>query len=216
MTPSGDKSDARLALLYEMSRQFCSLVDIDELVPFVIERTKVLLNAESSALLLLDDDRRNLHFYYIADVAPEIGRRFSEISFPADRGIAGWIIQHGVAQLVKDVASDPRWYPNVDSHSGMTTHSLLCAPLRTRQGIIGVIELRNKVGAEFTAEDLEFLDTLSASIAIALENARMYGQARTSQQKLEVQVAVLRRDLAGRERHRELIGASPAMERSSA
>src|SRR5262245_48557274 len=61
LTPTTDKSDARLALLYEMSRQFCSLVDIDELVPFVIERTKVLLNAESSALLLLDDDRRNLH-----------------------------------------------------------------------------------------------------------------------------------------------------------
>ncbi len=212
MNQGTDRPDTRLGLLYEMSRQFCSLVDIDELVPFVIERTKVLLNAESSALLLLDDDRRNLHFCHIADVAPEVGKRFSEISFPADRGIAGWIIQHGIAQLVKDVASDPRWYPNVDSHSGMTTHSLLCAPLRTRQGIIGVIELRNKVGSEFTAADLEFLDTLSASIAIALDNAHLYAQVKTSQQKLEVQVAVLRRDLAGRERHRELIGTTPAMD----
>ena len=109
MSAGAARSDDRLALLYEMSRQFCSLVDIDELVPFVIERTKVLLDAESSALLLLDEDRRNLHFCYIADVAPEVGRRFSELSFPADRGIAGWIIQHGVAQLVKDVSSDPRW-----------------------------------------------------------------------------------------------------------
>jgi len=207
-----DSPDGRLALLYEMSRQFCELIDIDLLVPFVIERTKVLLDAESCALMLLDDDRRELRFCYTADVDEEVGRRFSEIRMPANRGIAGWIVEHGVAELVPDVSQDPRWYRGVDARSGMTTHSLLCAPLRTRDGVIGVIELRNKVGSQFSQADLEFLDTLSGSIAIALENARLYAHVRTSQQKLEVQVAVLRRDLEGRDRHREIVGATPAMD----
>src|SRR5437016_3673924 len=119
----------RLNLLYEMSRSFSELIELDRLIPIVIAKLKDLLNAEGSAILLLDEDTQELFIPYSADVAPEVEQRLAAVRFPADRGIAGWVLQTGVAQVVPDVSKDERWYGNVDKQSGMVTHSLLCAPL---------------------------------------------------------------------------------------
>jgi len=65
----------------------------------------------------------------------------AEVRFPADRGVGGWVLEHGEA--VQDAAHDARFYSGVDRLTNLTTHAILCAPLRTRSGIIGVIEVIN-------------------------------------------------------------------------
>jgi Nif-specific regulatory protein len=207
-----DHSDvARLALLYELSRSFSELIDLDQLIVLVMAKTKELLNAEGSAILLLDEDKRELFFPYSADVAPEVEQRLSVIRFPADKGIAGWVLQKGIPQLVADVSQDKRWYADVDKESGMSTLSLLCAPLRTRHGPLGVIELRNKLTGQFTVEDLTFLDALAGSIAIAIENARLYRSLKESESRLRDEVVVLHREAAHRSRFTDVVGISEAM-----
>src|SRR5439155_3572510 len=99
----------------------------------------------------------------------------------ADKGVAGWVLQQGKPALVSDVGRDKRFYAGVDRRSGAQTRELLCAPLRTRHGTIGVIELRNKREGAFTQEDLVFLDALAGSVAVAVENARLYEQVRHSE-----------------------------------
>jgi len=113
---------------------------------------------------------------------------------------------------VDDVTVDPRFYGEIDRISGLVTRSVIAAPLVAREGTIGVIEVVNpRAGAAFTDEDVQFLETLAASIAVAIENARMYARIKASEEKLRVQVGVLRRDLARRDRFAEMIGSAPAM-----
>ncbi len=207
-----DHELARLSLLHEVSRSFSELVEPQQLISRVITKSKDLLRAESCAILLLDEERQELFFPYSADIAPEVEQRFASVRFPADRGIAGWVLQHGVSQLIPDVSQDERWYANVDKQSGMVTHSLLCAPLRTHRGTLGVIELRNHVGGTFTEDDLNFLDTLAGNVAVAIENARMYQRLKESEAKLRDEVVVLQRDMVSRNRFVEVIGASDAMQ----
>ena len=201
----------RLWLLYEVSRSFSELTELEQLIPVIVLKTKELLQCEGSAILLLDQSTNELFFPYSADIAPEVEERFSGIRFPADKGIAGWVVQHGVAQLVPDVSKDPRWYGNVDRESGMVTASLLCAPLRSRRGTLGVIELRNKLQGQFSVDDLNFVNALAGSIAVAVENARLYQTVKDSEARLQQEVVVLHREMANRSRFTDIIGNSAAL-----
>jgi GAF domain-containing protein len=102
----------------------------------------------------------------------------AEIRFPAEQGIAGWVLAHDQAVLVPDVSTDPRFYTGVDRATHMTTRALLCAPLRSRSGNIGVIEVVNPAANALTTEDLDFLEALAADIAVAHEKAMLYEQLR--------------------------------------
>jgi Nif-specific regulatory protein len=208
-----DGGAARFALLYEVSRSFSERLHLDELLPLIVAKTKELFGVESSAILLLDEERDELFFPYVSDVDAEVEQRFSRIRFAAGQGIAGWVVRHGEPQLVNDVSQDERWFSGVDRGSGMVTHSLLCAPLRTRRGVVGVIELRNKRSGEFCADDLSFLDALTGSIAVAIENARLYQTLKASEAHLRDEVVALNRELARHSRFSDLVGTSPAMQR---
>jgi Nif-specific regulatory protein len=215
-----DQSEGRLRLgirqrarLYEVSRAFRELVELDELLPAVIAKTKALFGVESSAIMLLDATTNELYVPYVADVAPEVERRFVEVRFPADRGIAGWVLSHGDVELVPDVADDPRWYRSVDGHTGMVTRSLLCAPLTSRDGVIGVLSLRNKLEGGFTPEDAELIATVAENIAVAIDNARRFGDAQRSAERLRDAVDALQRQAVRHGGFDDIIGVSPAMQR---
>jgi len=200
------------ARLYEINRAFSELVDLEQLLPAVIAQTKALFDVESSAIMLLDSSAGELFVPYIADIAPEVERRFATVRIPATHGIAGWVLQHGQVERVPDVSRDPRWYGAVDGHTGMATHSLLCAPLRTREGNIGVLSLRNKLEGEFSDEDVELIAGVAESIAVAIDNARRYGAAQRSATRLRETVSALQRQVVRERGFAEIVGHSSAMQ----
>ncbi len=202
---------ARLKLLYDLGCAFAARTELDELVPLVIRKCREVLDAEGAAVLLLDAERRQLYFPYVAEESAEVAERLTGLRFPADRGIAGDVVRTGRALRVDDVRADPRFYPAVDRRTGTRTRSLLAAPLRGHQGVIGVIQVINRHGGPFDDADLAFLEALSGSIAIAIENARLYARVKASEERLRAQVGALRRDLAGRGAAAGLVGESPAM-----
>ncbi len=207
----GVSSTEQLSLLLELNRAFSALMELEDLLPFIMAKTKEVFAAESCALLLLDEERQELFFPVTSDVSPERAEHLKAIRFPADKGVAGWVLQQGQPTLVPDVNRDARFYAGVDRQSGAHTRELLCAPLRTRHGAIGVIELRNKREGAFTQEDLAFLDALAGSVAIALENARLYQQVRHSESQLKEEVALLQRERTHQQRFAEIIGNGAAM-----
>jgi serine phosphatase RsbU (regulator of sigma subunit) len=183
----------RLTLLYELACAFAARIELDELSAFVVEKCRQVLDAEGAAILLLDPERGELFFSYVAEPNPEMAERLLALRFPADRGIAGAVLRTGRSLRIDDVASDPRFYAGVDRQTGVTTRALLCAPLRTRQGTIGVIQVLNpRHGGSFTDDHLAFLEALAGSIAVAIENARMYAQLK--QQLLALQEATRDRE----------------------
>jgi Nif-specific regulatory protein len=208
---AGVSSTEQLSLLLELNRAFSALMELEDLLPFIMTKTNEVFAAESCALLLLDQERQELFFPVTSDVSPERAERLKALRFPADKGVAGWVLQHGQPTLVGDVNHDARFYSGVDRQSGAQTRELLCAPLRTRHGTVGVIELRNKRQGAFTQEDLAFLDALAGSVAIAIENARLYQQVRHSEAQLKEEVATLQRERTHQQRFAEIIGNGAAM-----
>ena len=168
-------TSSQLHLLADVSRSLATFTDLDELVQFATQRTRELFEAEGCALLLLDASRREFCFPVASQrQAGASAATLAEIRFPADRGIAGWVLSHDEGALVPDTASDPRFYDAVDRQTTMRTRALLCAPLRTRRGNIGVLEVVNPGAAHLEAADLEFLDILASEIGVAYEKAALY------------------------------------------
>jgi transcriptional regulator with GAF, ATPase, and Fis domain len=200
------------ARLYDVTRAFSELVELDQLLPTVIARTKTLFAVESVAILLLDPATDELYVPYIADIAPEVERRFAAVRFPASRGIAGWVLQHGRVDLVADVSRDPRWYGSVDGQTGMATRSLLSAPLRTRDGIIGVLSLRNKLEGAFTDEDVELVAAVAENIATAIDNARRFGAVQRSAENLRETVDALQEQVLRDSGFKDIVGNSAGMQ----
>jgi len=104
-------------------------------------------------------------------------------------GIAGRVVQMGEPVLVEDIEKDPRFGRTSDPKYG--GGSFICMPLRVGDRIVGVVNLARKESAEgvpsqsFTATDLQFLNALMTYTAYAVDNARLFEEAREAAQKLE-------------------------------
>ena len=116
-------------LLYDLGCAFAARLELDELIPLVVAKCREVLGAEGAAVLLLDSERNQLHFPYVAEEDPEVAESLGELRFPADQGIAGAVLASGQPVRIDDVAADGRFYPDIDRHTGLTTGSLLAAPL---------------------------------------------------------------------------------------
>ncbi len=83
-------------------------------------------------------------------------------------------MQNHSAEIVRDVQNDPNFYRKVDQKTGFTTRSIICAPLRVKDVRIGAVELINKRSKDglFSEQDLHLLEVMSASAALAIQNAR--------------------------------------------
>jgi Nif-specific regulatory protein len=203
---------ARLRLLYDLGCAFAERLELDELVPLVAAKCREVLRAEGVSVLLLDPERDELYFPYVAAADPEASGRLARLRFPAARGIAGTVLRAGRGVRVDDAPAHPDFYPEVDRHTGMTTRALLCVPLRSAQGPIGVVQVINpRDRTRFDDDELTFLESLAGSIGVAIENARLYERLKGSEERLRAQVGALRRDLARRDRFEEMIGSGAAM-----
>jgi transcriptional regulator with GAF, ATPase, and Fis domain len=203
----------RFALLYELGCAFAAQTELDALVPLVIAKCREVLQGEGAAVLLLDRDANELYIPFVAQEDAGVAERLLRTRIPATGGIAGAIVQSGRPMRIDDPYGDPRFYAAVDQSTRFTTRNMIAAPLLTREGTIGVIEVVNHIGGgPFSDADLRFLETLAGSIAVAIDNARLYSQLRDSEEQLREQVGALRRDMARSHRFSEIVGNSPAIE----
>ena len=158
MDSQPDRARETLALLLEVSQSFHALMGVDALLPLIPEKLGVLLDAEACSIILYDAERHELYFQVSSDDRLESGARLKEIRFPASEGISGWVVREGQSVLVPDVSREPRFYHAVDRELGTQSRSLICAPLRTRSGTLGVTQAINKRSGPFTEDDLGLLD----------------------------------------------------------
>ncbi len=170
---------ARLRLLHELGRAFAARTDLDELCRLVTAKCTDVMRAEGVSILLLDTTTNELYFPYVANADPEAAARLQSIRFPADQGVAGYTLTTGKAVRIDDATHDERFYHGADQRSGSTTHSLLAAPLRSERGVVGVLQVVNRVGGgAFNDDDLGFLEGIAGNVAVAVENARLLAETR--------------------------------------
>lgn len=155
--------------LLEMTSLFSFELNVDSLLDLIVDATRELLSAERCTLFLYDEKTDELW----SRIGVEL--RVNEIRFPSRIGIAGSVFHTEETVNIPDAYSDPRFNPEVDKKTGYITRSILCMPVKNKNGItIGVIQALNKIGGPFTDIDERRLMAFSAQASIALENAKLF------------------------------------------
>ena len=123
-----------------------------------------LLNAERSSLFLVEGD------FLVLKVAENL-QELGEIRFPVGQGIAGSVAQTGKAIRIDDAYADPRFNRDVDRQTGFRTRSILCLPVKNRNGeVFAVAQLLNRRdGQPFDTYDEERFATFIQSIGVIFE-----------------------------------------------
>ena len=172
----------RLSLLYQIGQALASTLDVRQVLEQTTELAATMLGAEASTLMLVDEETKELVFEIPHGEAEGALRQYR---LPMGEGIAGWVAVHGKPVRINDVRKDPRHTRRVDTVTGFATRSVLCVPLAVKGRIIGVLEVINKRGGQdFDHDDEEWLSTLGAQAAIAIENARLYTDLREERDRI--------------------------------
>ncbi|TAK60918.1 MAG: GAF domain-containing protein [Bacteroidetes bacterium] len=157
--------------LIEASKIVNSSLDLQKLLSNILQTATGTIGADRGTLYLIDEAKGELW----SKVAQ--GTSMVEIRLPIGKGIAGFVAATGETINIPDAYADSRFNPNVDKATGYRTKTILCMPMKNKDGkIIGVFQLLNKNDGTFTKEDEEFIDALSIHASIAIENAQLAQQ----------------------------------------
>ncbi len=159
----------------KISQAITSTLDLQKTLTLITANIRRLLQVDAASVVLKDDEQSSLWFAAASGEASEfvMGKRL-----PLGKGVIGWVAKNGQPLLVPDTGKDTRYFGEFDNESGFTAKNILCVPLVIKGQTIGAIEGINKQHGTFDEEDLRLLSRLALPAATAIENARLFEQAR--------------------------------------
>jgi Nif-specific regulatory protein len=207
-------SEKEFSLFCEAIASCHTARNLDDMLVVIFQKIRSVIAIQGISIALHDPE--NKEFYFIRTVEQGKNRSASDdcfLRFPDQLGVAGWVMNNNRPTTVHDVSQDSRFYSGLNSKDDFQTRSMICVPLRTRKGFLGVFYALNKQICDFTQRDERILDIISGTIAVSLENARLYGELKDHLHALEREKRVLQRQVRTDWGFKEIIGSSPPMRR---
>ncbi len=162
-----------LTLVYDITQDLSASLTLTEVANLVVRYARKVIVSTAASLMLYYPELERL------EIIGASGKDYSpKINIKPGLGIAGHVFQSGKAEIVNNVYLDTRFIPGQPP-----IHSMICAPLKTKEKIFGVINISNEQRYEYTARDLKLLNTLALQAARAIENAKLYLDLKESEKK---------------------------------
>ncbi|HLF29102.1 MAG TPA: GAF domain-containing protein [Anaerolineae bacterium] len=171
-----------LAILNDITRAVTSSLDLDMVLTRAMRGIREILRVEAGSLILADEDSGALRFRKTLNREQEM---IVDMSLRPGEGLIGQVVAAAEPILLNEPPGDARFSPSLDRITGITTRNVLAVPLIVKGRAVGAIEVLNKLDGGFTHDDLEMLQFLAASVAVAAENARLYGELAEFTHQLE-------------------------------
>jgi two-component system, NtrC family, sensor kinase len=166
-----------LTVLYSIGKSVSSLLDLEEVLVRIVEAGVYITRAEEGFLLLRDSQADELYLRAAKNLGEQ---RAQKLRMPIDDSIAGQVIRTGKPiRLDKATQGAP-----LKIKTGFLVRSILQVPLIVGNTVIGVLAVDNQqVERVFSENDQYLLSALADYAAIAIDNARLYQQVKTSEER---------------------------------
>ncbi|HEX4168723.1 MAG TPA: GAF domain-containing protein [Bryobacteraceae bacterium] len=165
-----------LRVLAHLSREFSSILDIDELFTKIASTVHALINFDAFSIFLVDTERNLLRCRF----SQRYDDRTTIDNIEIGKGITGDSVATRQVVRVPDVAQDPRY---IVSHPEV--RSEVAVPLILHDRAIGVLDLESTRLSFFTDDHVRALTLLAPQIATSVENARLYGELLQREHRLD-------------------------------
>jgi|SRR3954452_7138395 len=143
-----------------------------------VEVARAIFKAKAASVFLLDEESNELVFEAVAGEGSEslTGRRF-----PADTGVAGWVLVTRQPLVVEDLTTDTRFSREAAESTGFVPKGIMAVPLLAEERVIGVLEVLDRPQeARFSLAEMDLLGQFANQAAIALDLLQRARRARAA------------------------------------
>ncbi|MFP6765519.1 MAG: sigma 54-interacting transcriptional regulator [Planctomycetaceae bacterium] len=203
-----DRTSQELASLYRLALDMGSAGDSRSLTDIVLQGLFENIQVDIGAILLLGENKKprsdqlSITAYRTRE---DLEDKAYEI---VSSSLSGLVLTDQEAILARDIKEDARLL-ETGSLEQLQARSVICAPVRTRDAIYGLVHLYTTKGNRILGvEDLEYTLAVADQFALALENLQQREELKDGLARAKGEAEVLRNQLGIES---ELVGISPAM-----
>src|SRR3954453_10906967 len=158
-----------VAIFNDVAKALTSSLNLDSILQTIMDKMAEFFRPDTWSLLMVDEQKDELYFAIAVGDAAET---LKTVRLKVGEGIAGWVAKHGESLIVPDVYTDPRFAKRIDEMTKWQTRSMIWGPLKSKNRVLGVIQLINSPVDNFGENEMFFLHALCDYSAIAIDNAR--------------------------------------------
>ena len=160
-----------------VSNAISSIRSLDEVLPRVTELISQQFGYYHAGIFLNDVNNENA---VLSAANSEGGQRMLNRGHQlkiGEQGIVGFVTGIGRPRIALDVGEDAVYFDNPDMPD---TRSEMALPLKIGENIVGALDVQSTEESAFSEEDINVLSLLADQVSLAIENARLFDQARKS------------------------------------
>ncbi len=164
--------------LYDMTREICSQLELDEVLQAIVRRANRILDNGVTYLATCDDAHRVMQMRAFDNVRSP---RFRALSLPYGVGLGGAVAAARKPMMVNDYQfdTDDRVRHSQEIEEAVIEEGLRCgaaAPVEFEGRLLAVLFVAHRVPYRFTEHQLTLLSSLANAAAIAINNAQVHGR----------------------------------------
>src|SRR4030042_1767417 len=192
------KRHHHLNALSRISTAISGLLGLHAILNVCLDIVLEAVNGEKGGIMLLDDDDGLLRYRVYRGLSPHF---VGEIALTRGQGIAGKVMERGEPVLLEDISKDSRvFHEDLVSMEGLK--GFICVPLKTKDKVVGVINVASRMPGRFSQDDLYLLHSIGVQVGTAIEQARLYKNLAKAAERYQV---LLRHALTAQEDERKRI-----------
>jgi two-component system NarL family sensor kinase len=199
----------RLLALGRISGAVAAQRDLNAALRIALDNVLEIINSSTGGILLLDEGTQTLRYRVHRGLSAKYAE---EIQVVLGEGIAGRVAQTGEPMVLEDVSKDPRIaHPDLVSSEGLK--GFISIPLKTKDKVLGVMNVASPVAGRFGSDDVSLLNSIGDFLGTAIELAVLYERLAAAGERYR---ALLQHALTAQEEERKRIAGELHDETSQA
>ena len=178
------RQNLRLSSLYEITQLLNSTLTTQEILQNALAKSIEILSLEGGMIALVNEGTNELRLaaYIAFPGGVDFYQELIERPIRLGEGVSGRVVQTGKLKIIDNFSEGPEAKREITRKAGIKTY--ICIPIKIRDKCLGVMGLVSRHTKRFDPEDVSLMESIGKGIGAALENARLYTEAKEARDYL--------------------------------
>lgn len=173
-----------LTSLHTVSALVSASLDLDTVIESICRVVVDVMAAQKSAVFLANEEGSTYRLAGSKGLSHHYQEMTTGLSIAADPRTV--VMRSGQIAIIEDLLAEPRFEAHADLFREEGVTSVLEAPLRVGERVIGTLAVYYESPRQFETRQVELLQTLAGQVAVAVENARLFAATNARRRQLEI------------------------------